>query len=136
MESLADSVLLTNTTLKAFDIQVENSIEALNSLHSSTIRTPLDLKKISSAMKNAGASMRNFIESTNRSGQDLEDYKQTVLDLSLALVGGQVSLGRTANSAGVSVRINNLMSSINSVNCGELSLGFQYQTNTGNLLVA
>ena len=136
MESLADSVLLTNTTLKAFDIQVENSIEALNSLHSSTIRTPLDLKKISSAMKNAGASMRNFIESTNRSGQDLEDYKQTILDLSLALVGGQVSLGRTANSAGVSVRINNLMSSINSVNCGELSLGFQYQTNTGNLLVA
>jgi len=104
-ESLSDSVSITNTTLKAFDISVLNSAEALDSLHSATLKTPLDLNKISSAMKNAGASMRNFIESTSKSGKDLENYKQKVLDLSLSLVGGQVSLGRTANSAGVSLRM-------------------------------
>ena len=126
---------LQNKVLKAFGIEVRNSTDVLNSLHTVTLKTPLDLAKISSAMKNSGASMRNFIETTDKSGKELEDYKQRVLDFSLALTGGQVAMGRTANSAGVSVRID-LMSSINKVNCGELSSSSKYQANSGNYLVA
>lgn len=103
-ESLTDSIDITNKSMQAMNIQVENMTDVMNALHTVTLKTPLDLMKISSSMKNAGGAMRNFIESTSKSGQELEGYKQRILEFTLAMTGGQVMMGRTANSAGVSIR--------------------------------
>ena len=69
---------MSTKTLQAFGIEVTNMGAVLNSLHQVTKATPLDLAQIASATKNSGASMRNFIETTSKSGKELEDYKPSI----------------------------------------------------------
>lgn len=103
-ESLADSVNVLNKVMVAFDINIANTAKTMDILHSATLTTPLDLRAIADGMKNSASAMRNFIENTNKSGEELEEYKTTLLELNTALLGNQMSLGRTASSAGLSIR--------------------------------
>lgn len=108
-ESLADSVNVLNKVMVAFDINIANTAKTMDILHSATLTTPLDLRAIADGMKNSASAMRNFIENTNKSGEELEDYKTTLLELNTALLGNQMSLGRTASSAGLSIRTNTIV---------------------------
>ncbi len=108
-ESLADSVNVLNKVMIAFDINIENTAKTMDILHSATLTTPLDLRAIADGMKNSASAMRNFIENTNRSGEELEDYKVTLLELNTALIGNQMTMGRTASSAGLSIRTNTIV---------------------------
>ena len=92
-ESLADSVNVLNKVMVAFDINIANTAKTMDILHSATLTTPLDLRAIADGMKNSASAMRNFIENTNKSGEELEDYKTTLLELNTALLGNQMSLG-------------------------------------------
>lgn len=92
-ESLTDSVNVLNKAMKAFNIGIEETANVMDILHSSTLTTPLDLQAISDGMKNSASAMRNFIEATDRSGKELEDYKIKILELNTALIGNQMQLG-------------------------------------------
>ena len=92
-ESLADSVNVLNKVMVAFDINISNTAKTMDILHSATLTTPLDLRAIADGMKNSASAMRNFIENTNKGGQELEDYKTTLLELNTALLGNQMAMG-------------------------------------------
>lgn len=103
-ESIALSTDVLNKALIAFNINVAETSKVMNMFHSASIKSPLDLKKISDGLKNSASSMRNFIESTNKSGKELEDYKMRVLSMNTAMLSGMSALGRQASSSGMSIR--------------------------------
>jgi hypothetical protein len=103
-EGIALSTDVLNKALIAFNINVSETSKVMNIFHTASIKSPLDLKKISDGLKNSASSMRNFIESTDKSGQELEDYKMKLLGMNTALLAGQSALGRQASSSGMSIR--------------------------------
>ena len=103
-ENMALSTDVLNKALIAFNINVSDTNKVMNIFHSASIKSPLDLQKISDGLKNSASSMRNFIESTDKSGQELENYKIKILGMNTALLAGQSALGRQASSSGMSIR--------------------------------
>ena len=103
-ESIALSTDVINKALIAFNINVSETSKVMDIFHTASANMPVDLQKLSDGMKNSASSMRNFIESTDKSGEALEDYKMRLLAMNTALISGQVAMGRQASSSGMSIR--------------------------------
>ena len=62
-------------------------------MHSVVLSSPLTLKGLDQSLRNSANAFATLIEFTNKSGEELEKYKEDLLKLDLALTGGLAKIG-------------------------------------------
>lgn len=92
----------TNTLIKAmtaFGLNATSAAHAANSFHNIVNATPLDLKTFDDSLRQTAAAFGSIVYFSSRSGEELEEYKKSVLDTTAVLTGLQSVLGRTGSQA-------------------------------------
>lgn len=104
-DSLKDTTKIVTKVMSALDISAEKTVETLNSMHSTAIRTASDMGYLASAFKNVAGTASVLVKSANLSEESLEDYKQEVLDLTNSIIGSFANLGLSASQAGTKTKV-------------------------------
>jgi len=99
-EDLGTAVSIVNKVMVGFKLNANQAKDAMESFHSATLATPLDLHKLNESMKNATGAFGVFADTTTKSGEQLTQYKQELLDTAVAVSGGLSLMGRSASSNG------------------------------------
>ncbi|MGL4426054.1 MAG: hypothetical protein ACRCZ0_12155, partial [Cetobacterium sp.] len=71
--------------------------DTLTTMHSTAIQTASDMGYLAEAFKNVAGSVAVMAKQSGRVGKDLDDYKQTLLDISMASIGSMANLGLSAS---------------------------------------
>jgi len=103
-ESLSSIASVLAKSLVAFSLRGEDAQKAINSFYSAVLQTPLSLEGLSQSMKNSASSFATLIEFTKKSGSALQDYKEDLLDLQVAMTAGLAKLGLGASQSGTVIR--------------------------------
>lgn len=82
--------------------------ETLSTLHSVAIQTASDMNYLSGAFKSVAGTSSVLVNSSGKVGTQLDGYRQSVLDLNMAMIGALANMGVSASEAGTKVK--NLMS--------------------------
>jgi len=79
--------------LVAFSLSGDQATSSVNAMHSVVLTSPLTLKSLDVSLRNSANAFATLIEFTDKSGQELEKYKEDLLKLDLALTGGLAKIG-------------------------------------------
>ncbi|MGL6024944.1 MAG: phage tail tape measure protein, partial [Cetobacterium sp.] len=102
--NLKDTAEVVTKVMVALDISAERTSGTLNTMHSTAIQTASDMKYLAEAFKNVAGSASVLVKSSGLGGKELDDYKQRILDVSMASIGSMANLGVSASSAGTKVK--------------------------------
>lgn len=96
-DSLKTTAEVVTKVMVSLGISGEKTVETLNTMHSTAIQTASDMGYLAESFKNIAGTASVLVKSSGLSGRALEDYKQKVLDLSMALTGSMANLGVSAS---------------------------------------
>lgn len=96
-DSLKATAEVVTKVMVSLGISGEKTVETLNTMHSTAIQTASDMGYLAESFKNIAGTASVLVKSSGLSGRALEDYKQKVLDLSMALTGSMANLGVSAS---------------------------------------
>lgn len=96
-DSLKSTAQVVTKVMTALDVSADKTIDTLNSMHSTAIRTASDMGYLAESFKNIAGAASVLVKSSGLSGEALSNYKQDVLDLSMALSGSMANLGLSAS---------------------------------------
>lgn len=96
-DSLKDTAQVVTKVMTALDISANRTVETLNAMHSTAIRTASDMGYLAEAFKNVAGTTSVLVKASGLSGEQLDDYKQKVLDLSLSISGAMANMGLSAS---------------------------------------
>lgn len=104
-DSLKDTARVVTKVMTALDIDADRTVDTLNAMHSTAIRTASDMGYLAEAFKNVAGTASVLTKSSGLSGEELNNYKQDVLDLTLAISGTFANLGLSASQAGTKTKV-------------------------------
>ena len=104
-DNLKDTAQVVTKVMTALDINANKTVETLNSMHSTAIRTASDMGYLAEAFKNVAGTASVLVKSSGLSGDALDDYKQDVLDLTNSITGSFANLGLSASQAGTKTKV-------------------------------
>lgn len=93
-EDLEKVTDLLNKTMLALDMSSMTSAKSSQVLYSAIQSTPLSIDSLGVALRQTGSAFGAVIEMTSKSGQALEDYKETTFETMTALSGALALMGK------------------------------------------
>lgn len=96
-DSLKDTAQVVTKVMVSLGINSDRVKDTLNTMHSTAIQTASDMKYLSEAYKNVAGTTAVFATSSGLAGKELDDYKQKLLDLTMAGTGSFANLGLSAS---------------------------------------
>ena len=103
-DSLQDTAKVVTKVMVSLNVSGDRVKETLNTMHSTAIRTASDMGYLAESFKQVAGTASVLVSSSGLVGTELDDYKQKVLDLSMALSGSMANLGISASSAGTKIK--------------------------------
>ncbi|MGL4211259.1 MAG: phage tail tape measure protein, partial [Cetobacterium somerae] len=104
-EPLKETATVATKIMVSLGIEAERSKQALNALHSVAIQTASSMGGLSESFKQFAGTLGVFASTAEYTGDELDDYKQNILELGLSATGVLNNLGLSAGSAGTKVKI-------------------------------
>jgi hypothetical protein len=71
----------------------EQATNAVDAMHSVVLKSPLSLDSLNNSLSNSASSFATLVEFTSKAGSELEEYKEKLLRLNLAMTGSLAKLG-------------------------------------------
>ena len=96
-DSLKDTASVVTKVMVSLGISGDRVADTLNTMHSTAIQTASDMGYLAEAFKNVAGTASVLVKQSGLSGQALDDYKQKVLDISMASIGSMANLGQSAS---------------------------------------
>lgn len=96
-DSLKDTSAVVTKVMVSLGISGDKVAETLTTMHSTAIQTASDMGYLAEAFKNVAGTASVLVKQSGLSGKALEDYKQKVLDISMASIGSMANLGLSAS---------------------------------------
>lgn len=96
-DSLKDTAQVVTKVMVSLGINANRTAETLNTMHSTAIQTATDMKYLAEAYKNVAGTNAVLVNSTGLAGEQLDEYKQKVLDFTMATIGSMGNLGLSAS---------------------------------------
>lgn len=96
-DSLKDTSEVVTKVMVSLGIGADKVNETLTTMHSTAIQTASDMGYLAEAFKNVAGTASVLVKQSGLSGKELEDYKQKILDLSMASIGSMANLGLSAS---------------------------------------
>ena len=103
-DSLKDTAQVVTKVMVSLGINSDRVKDTLNTMHSTAIQTASDMKYLSEAYKNVAGTTAVFATSSGLAGKELDDYKQKLLDLTMAGTGSFANLGLSASQTGTKLK--------------------------------
>ncbi|MGL6185538.1 MAG: phage tail tape measure protein [Clostridium chrysemydis] len=103
-DSLKDTSEVVTKVMVSLGISSEKVKETLTAMHSTAIQTASDMGYLAEAFKNVAGTASVLVKQSGLSGQELEDYRQKILDVTMASIGSMANLGLSASQAGTKVK--------------------------------
>lgn len=104
IEGVTDSLAKVLLALDLTKVSVEEVTRITDEMQSVLLKTPLSTQTLSEGMRHASSAMAVFTQNSQRTGDDLENYKKEVLTTTLALEGSFSRIGRSGSQSGLHVR--------------------------------
>lgn len=104
-DSLQDTAKVVTKVMTALDISADKTRETLNSMHSTAIRTASDMGYLAESFKNVAGTASVLVKSSGLSGEELDSYKQKVLDLTNSISGSFANIGLSASQSGTKTKV-------------------------------
>ncbi|MGL5458905.1 MAG: phage tail tape measure protein [Cetobacterium sp.] len=96
-DSLKDTADVVTKVMVSLGISGNRVTETLNTMHSTAIQTASDMGYLAEAFKNVAGTASVLVKQSGLGGEALEEYKQKVLDVSMASIGSMANLGISAS---------------------------------------
>lgn len=106
-DSLKDTSEVVTKVMVSLGISGDKVKDTLTAMHSTAIQTASDMGYLAEAFKNVAGTASVLVKQSGLSGKELEDYRQRILDVTMASIGSMANLGLSASQAGTKVK--NLM---------------------------
>lgn len=103
-DSLKDTAQVVTKVMVSLGISGNRVKETLDTMHSTAIQTASDMGYLAEAFKNVAGTTAVFVKGTGLAGKELDDYKQRILDLSMASIGSMANLGLSASQSGTKIK--------------------------------
>lgn len=103
-DSLKDTAGVVTKVMVSLGISGDRVTDTLNTMHSTAIQTASDMGYLAEAFKNVAGTASVYVKGTGLAGEALDDYKQKVLDVSMASIGSLANLGLSASQSGTKVK--------------------------------
>ena len=103
-DSLKDTAQVVTKVMVSLGISGDKVKDTLNTMHSTAIQTASDMGYLAEAFKNVAGTASVYVKNSGLAGKELDDYKQKVLDLSMASIGSLANLGLSASQSGTKVK--------------------------------
>ena len=97
IEGVTDSLAKVLLALDLTKVTEEEVTRITDEMQSVLLKTPLSTQTLSEGMRHASSAMAVFTKNSQRTGDDLENYKKKVLTTTLALEGSFSRIGRTGS---------------------------------------
>jgi len=97
IEGVTDSLAKVLLALDLTKITEDEVTRITDEMQSVLLKTPLSTQALSEGMRHASSAMAVFIQNSQRTGDDLENYKKEILTTTLALEGAFSRIGRTGS---------------------------------------
>ncbi|MGL5100514.1 MAG: phage tail tape measure protein, partial [Fusobacteriaceae bacterium] len=138
-DSLKDTASVVTKVMVALGIGGDKVKETLTTMHSTAIQTASDMGYLAEGFKQVAGSASVLVKQSGKSGAELEEYRQKVLDVSMASIGSMANLGLSASTAGTKVKV--LMTKLSATEASAKKLfntamqigGIKFDINTGDL---
>ena len=101
---LKDTAQVVTKVMVSLQVNADNVTETLKTMHSTAIKTATDMKYLGNAFAQVAGSASVLTKQSGLYGKELDDYKQKVLDVSMASIGAMGNLGLSASSAGTKIK--------------------------------
>lgn len=96
-DSLKDTSAVVTKVMVSLGISAERVEETLTTMHSTAIQTASDMGYLAEGFKNVAGTAAVLVKQSGLSGKALDDYKQKVLDVTMASIGSMANLGLSAS---------------------------------------
>lgn len=96
-DSLKDTAQVVTKVMVSLGVNANRTAETLNTMHSTAIQTATDMKYLAEAYKNVAGTNAVFVTTTGLAGEQLDNYKQKILDFTMASIGSMGNLGLSAS---------------------------------------
>lgn len=106
-DSLKDTSEVVTKVMVSLGVSGDRVKDTLTAMHSTAIQTASDMGYLAEAFKNVAGTASVLVKQSGLSGKELEDYRQRILDVTMASIGSMANLGLSASQAGTKVK--NLM---------------------------
>lgn len=103
-DNLKDTAQVVTKVMVSLGVNADRTVDTLNTMHSTAIQTASDMGYLAEAYKNIAGTTAVLTQATGLAGKELDDYKQKVLDLSMAGIGSMANLGLSASSTGTKLK--------------------------------
>jgi len=80
--------------LVSFSLDTNVAAESIDTFYSAVLKTPLSIEGLSASLRNSSAAFATLINFSNKSGEELEDYKLKLLNLNVAMSAGFANMGK------------------------------------------
>lgn len=101
---LKDTAGVVTKVMVSLGVNAENAVNTLNTMHSVAIQTASDMNFLSESYKSIAGTIGTYVQSTGLAGEELDNYKQKVLDFAMASTGAMANLGLSASEAGTKLK--------------------------------
>lgn len=103
-DNLKDTAQVVTKVMVSLGISGERVRETLTTMHSTAIQTASDMGYLAEAFKNVAGTASVMVKQSGLSGKELDDYRQRVLDFTMASIGSMANLGLSASQAGTKIK--------------------------------
>lgn len=103
-DSLKDTSAVVTKVMVSLGINADRVVDTLTTMHSTAIQTASDMGYLAEAFKNVAGVASVLTKQSGLSGKELDDYKQKILDISMASIGSMANLGLSASQSGTKIK--------------------------------
>lgn len=96
-DSLKDTSAVVTKVMVSLGVGADKVKETLTTMHSTAIQTASDMGYLAEGFKNVAGTASVLVKQSGLSGKELEDYKQKILDVTMASIGSMANLGLSAS---------------------------------------
>lgn len=103
-DSLKSTSEVVTKVMVSLGVSGDKVSETLTTMHSTAIQTASDMGYLAEAFKNVAGTASVLVKESGLSGKELDDYKQKILDITMASIGSMANLGLSASQSGTKVK--------------------------------
>lgn len=103
-DNLKSTAEVVTKVMVSLGISGERVRDTLTTMHSTAIQTASNMGYLAEAFKNVAGTASVMVKQAGLAGKELDDYKQRVLDFTMASIGSMANLGLSASMAGTKIK--------------------------------
>lgn len=103
-DSLKSTSEVVTKVMVSLGVSGDKVTETLTTMHSTAIQTASNMGYLAEAFKNVAGTASVLVKESGLSGKELDDYKQKILDITMASIGSMANLGLSASQAGTKIK--------------------------------